>query len=249
MRKTVLVVGLGLWLGVGLQLHAQQDEARALVAKAIEAHGGAKRLEATKAVTIKGKGKAFIMGMELPFGLEASVQEPDKLKNVIEIEVNGMTLTVVQVVNGKKGWNSTMGKTTDMTEKELKEAHAIMQVERVANLIALRDRRYKLSPLGEVKVGDWDTAGVRVTKEGTRDVNLYFDKKTHLLRKTEYQGTDPTTMMEVMQEKLFPNYKDMGGLKVPTKLIVNNDGKRFLEIEVSDVTPVEKLDDSVFAKP
>jgi len=250
MRKSVMCVGLALLFGAALQLRAQQpDEARAVVAKAIEAHGGAEKLAAIKAVVIKGKGKISIAGMDLTFTMDSSVQLPGKMRNVIEVDAGGMNFTLTQVYNGKKGWVNVMGKTMDLDEKQMKEAHAMMEVEKVTSLHALLGKGYKLEPLGEVKVGDTDAVGVRVTKEGTREVNLYFEKKTHLLRKAEYQGADPTNMMEVRQEKLFPEYRDQNGIKMPSKLVINNDGKRFLEMDVSETTVVDRHDDTLFAKP
>src|SRR6185437_16134443 len=110
-------------------------------------------------------------------------------------------------------------------------------VERVTGLLDLKDKSYKLSPLGEMKVKGKDTVGVQVTKKGFRDVNLYFDKKTHVLLKAEYQAVDDATKREVNQEKFFLEYKDVGdGFKVPAKLEIHNDGKKAAEIEITETT-------------
>ncbi|MCI0463804.1 MAG: hypothetical protein L0Z62_43270 [Gemmataceae bacterium] len=251
MRKLVLIA-FGCCLGLGLvaTTRAQQDEVRALIEKAIKAHGGEKALlVAEKAVTIKGKGKISIMNMELDFTLESMVQPPDKIKNVIGVDAGGMTVNVVEVINGKKGWASVMGKTMALDEKRLKEAHAMLHVEKVSNLLALRDKSYKVAPLGEGKVEGRAAVGVQVTKKGARDVNLWFDKQSHLLVKSEYRALEPTTLQEVNQEKIMSEYKDMKGVKMPTRLVIKNDGNRFIEMEISEFTPVDRHDDSVFAKP
>src|SRR5205085_7888654 len=102
-----------------------------------------------------------------------------------------------------------------------------------------------------MKVKDHDAVGVQVTKKGFRDVNLYFDKKTHTLLKAEYRAFDEFSKKEVTQEKFMLGYKEVaGGLKAPSKLEIHNDGKKALEIEISEMTFLETpLEASVFAKP
>jgi hypothetical protein len=249
MRKTgLLACGVCLFLTWGLYGQGE-GEPRAIIDKAIKAHGGAKKLEAIKAMHIKGKGKIH-SPMEIPFTLELSIQPPDKLKANIDIDVNNMNIAIVQVINGKKGWASAMGMTKELDEQEMKEAREQFHIERVGSLVALKDKSYKLSPLGDAKVGDRAAVGVQVTKKGLRDVNLYFDKSTYLLLKSEYRAIDQFSKQEVGQEKFYLDYKDVKGIKTPTKLVVNNDGKKFMEIEITETTPMgTPFDDSVFAKP
>jgi len=249
MRKIgLLACGVCLSLAWGLYARGQGDESRAIIDRAIKAHGGAKKLEAVKAVQIKMKGKIY-QPMEAAFTGEISSQPPDKLKLSIDIEVNNMNFAFVQVFDGKKGWQSIGGMTKEVDADEVKEFKEQAHVEEVSSLVVLKDKSYKLSALGDSKVGDQDTVGVQITKKGMRDVNLYFDKKSHLLLKAEYRALDPSKQ-EVTQEKLFLNYKDVGGMQMPGKMVVNNDGKKFLALEIPEATPMETpFDDSVFAKP
>jgi hypothetical protein len=251
MRKVlVLGLGVGLWLAWAASAQAGgKDEARALIDKAIKARLGKGKMPAFKAMQIKGTGK-FYAGVEGTLTLEVSVQPPDKQKAVIEIEVNGMTFKVIQVVNGKKGWKRFQDKTEALSEDEMKEVAQKAHVEKVTGLFELKEKKgYKFSPLGEMKVKDHDAVGVQVTKKGFRDVNLYFDKKTHTLLKAEYQAVEDSK--EVSQEKFFLEYKEIaGGLKFPSKIEIHNDGKKAAEIEVTETTILDTpLEASVFAKP
>jgi hypothetical protein len=250
MRKLgLLSCGVCLCLSWGLYARAQQDEPRAIIDKAIKAHGGAKKLASIKAVQLKAKGK-IVSPMEIPFTIEISTQKPDKLKANIDIEVGGMNITIVQVVNGKKGWANIMGTTKELDDKELSEAQEQFHVEEVSNLVALKGKDYKLSLLGEAKVKDKDAIGVQVTKKDRRDVNLYFDKTSHMLLKAEYRTFDQFSKQEVTQEKFYLEYKDVNGMKTPGKMVLNNDGKLFMNLEITEVTPMEEpFEASVFAKP
>src|SRR2546428_402188 len=78
---------------------------KALVEKAIQAHGGADNLAKQKAVVVKMKGKFHgLPGAVIDYTSETSSQQPAKLRTVVEGDVMGTTFKVVQIVNGDKGW-------------------------------------------------------------------------------------------------------------------------------------------------
>jgi hypothetical protein len=109
-----------------------------------------------------------------------------------------------------------------------------------------REKGFKLEPLGEVEVKDRPAVGIRVLSKGHRDINLYFDKKTHQVVKTERRVIDDNGM-EVSQENFLTPGKGPG--LEGTRLTIHRDGKLFIEAEVTTFTPAEKLDDSIFAEP
>jgi hypothetical protein len=250
MRSLVRVAAvLGVSVVLALSGRAQEEEARALLAKAIEAHGGEKALATLAVVQQKGKGKVWAPN-EAPFTAELLWQVPDRSKIALEVDVKGKTYAYVQILDGNKGWvKDFTGNTYAMDAQALTEARQMMTVEKAINLIALKDRRYKLSPLGEAKVDGRDALGLQVSRESCRDVNLFFDKATHLLLKAEYRALD-LTKQEMTQEKFFSDYKTLpGGAKVPGKMVLKNDGKPFVEIEITETLVVERHEDSAFVKP
>ena len=250
MHKLVAVAcGLCTWLVLAGSSPAQDDECRAMIAKAMKAMGGEDKLASFKASHMKGKGNISIMGTDLEFTSEILTQNPDKQKLVVQFNFMNMNFTFTKVVDGAKGWQNIMEKTTALDAQELMEAKENFNAERIIRLAPLKDKEYQLSPLGEVKVGDHQTVGIQVSRKGYRDVSLYFDKKTHLLIKSESRALDPSKE-EVNQEKLYSGYKELlPGMKLPSKMVINNDGKKFMEIIVTEAVPVEKHDDSMFAKP
>jgi hypothetical protein len=131
--------------------------------------------------------------------------------------------------------------------EELKEASYAIKAARLVPL--LTDPMYTLSALGEVKVNDKPAVGVKVSSKGHRDISLYFDKDTGLLAKTESRKLDGQTMQEVDEERIVTEYQDVDGQKAAKKLVVNHDGKKFMELEVSDIKFLDKVDDSEFQKP
>jgi hypothetical protein len=91
--------------------------------------------------------------------------------------------------------------------------------------------------------------GVKVSAKDFRDVELYFDQATGLIVKTSRQVLDTQTMKEVTQETYLSEFKESGGLKHATKAVIHREGKKFLEVEVTEYKLLDSVDDSEFAKP
>ena len=90
---------------------------------------------------------------------------------------------------------------------------------------------------------------MKVTRKGRRDIDLYFDKESGLLVKTETRVKDEGSGQEVSEETFVTDYKEVQGVKQATRFTINRDGKPFMEGEATDIGLAEKLDASVFAKP
>jgi hypothetical protein len=247
MRK-LLFPFLGLVLLV-VPVLAQDLGPRAILKKAINAEGGEKLLSKFAASHSRSKGKIHL-GVVRDFTSEEDVQLPDKFKSVLQLEADGKTYTITQVFDGNKGWAQFMDKTIDLDDQMVNELKEILHAARVANFTeTLTDKNFKLASLGEVKVKGKDAVGVRVSYAGRRDVNLYFDKASGLLVKTEGRGLDPLSKQEVNQEKFFTDYHDVQGRKIPHKVEVQHDGKVFIEAEVLELRLLDKHDASTFNKP
>jgi hypothetical protein len=240
---TCLVLG-----GVSAVYAEGQADARAIIDKAIQATGGKEKLTKLKGITMKAKGKVVIMGMDLNFTVEASVQMPNKTRTQFEGDFQGNKFTRLQIINGSKGWVSMAGMVTDMPENELINGQEEMYADWVSTLVPLSEAAYTLAPLGESKVGDRAVVGVKVTHKDHKDVSLYFDKETGLLSKLSRRAKDPM-QQEVDQDSIYSDYKDYDGVKRSRKTTVKHDGKDFLEFEVSEYKATEKLEDNLFEMP
>jgi len=247
---SVLLAGLAMvaWLE---SARAQDDETRTLVINAMKAHGGKEALKKHLGAQAKYKGVVETMGMTIKVDGEMFHNYPDRMKNIINIEVNGQNLTIQQGYDGKGLWISVMGMLMEKKEKELiDEMKENAYCEMVSSLVDLDSKEYKLSPLGEMKIKDQDTVGVRVSKEGKRDVNLWFDKKSNMLVKSEFRGKDPFgDTGEANQEKYYAKYKAVQGVQTPQSLEVHNDGKKIVDLEILEFRYHERLDESYFTRP
>jgi len=227
------------------------DEPKDIIARAIKAQGGEEVLLKYKGARAQSKGKIVLPGVgEVSFTQNTSTMLPDKLKDNLELDVAGMTITVATLVNGDKLSIEAAGKQVEITDdikKSLKAAQHMMQVARLVPLA--RDKDYTLSVFGEEKVEGKDTIGVLVSAKDKQDITLFFDKKSGLLTKLQQRAPEPGTGKEITEERIILEYqKDTSGLHVPKKILVKHDGKKFLEADVVEVTPLEKIDESEFKK-
>ncbi len=233
---------LGLLLVPAGESQADTQDCRAIIDKAMKAVGGEEQLAKHRAQTWKETGTYYGEGAGQPFVGKYAVQFPDQFRMEIEN-------VFVIVLDGDKGWMAAGGNTQELTKEQLAQQKESQYAGWVASLLPLKDKAFQLSSLGESKIGDRAVVGVKVAHKGHGDVNLYFDKGNGLLRKSESHYKDWMTGKDTEMVFTYDAYKEFGGLKVPTKVDLIRDGKKFVEAEIEDVKPVAKLDASVFAKP
>lgn len=247
MRRMTSVVA-GLLLAFTAQVSAQDKEAAAIIDKAVQAHFPKGFDKKEGGLRTKGKGKLHVMGVDLDFTNEVSVQG-NKFKEAMEITVMGKTAAVTTVFNGKEGWIRAGDKDIKVSDEilaELKDAAYLMGL--VQGLF-LKDKALKFSLLGEHQVKGKPALGLNVSREGKKDISLYFDKATGLTVKVELRKRDTMSGQEVNEERFITEYQEVAGRKVAKKVEVLRDGKEFLEAEVTEVQFLEKLDDAEFAQP
>jgi len=228
------------------------DDVKSVLEQAVKAHGGLENLSKHKdhGVIQKGKMHLSIMGMELDGTMEISASD-EKFKQDFQFSIMGQDISQTVGFDGKQLWIAVNGKVVMAVDKKedldvIKEA---IFAERAVSLALLGDKSIELSIIGEDKVGDTPVIGVRVSKKGHKDVSIYFDKATHLLKKTQFRGVDFQSRAEVEEEHIMDDYKDIGGEMQPMRVTVNKEGKKFVEIEFTEIKYVDKFEDSVFAKP
>ena len=246
--RTYLIASLvgGLLLTAGARA---EDEAKAVIAKAIKAHGGEEALTKFQAGQTRAKGKIELLG-GLEFTQQSSFMLPDKLKETVDMEVMGQQVRVVSIVNGTKLSIEANGQEVPVEDKVkdmLKDAGYAMKVSRLVPLV--KEKGFELAPLGEVKVNDKPAVGVRVSSKGEKDISLFFDKKTGLLAKVEHRTVDPMSGNEITEERIITEYTKTDGVPTPKKVTVNHDGNKYMEVEILETKRLEKLEDSEFAKP
>lgn len=250
MHRKQLLVLVAFLLGTPIQADDSIDP-KALVQKAIQAHGGAKALKKYVAAEQTIEGTVDVMGQELKLVGNWWVQHPGYMKNEMLITVGENQLSFVNVVAKDQGWISVNGMTQEMPMDMLESAQQEVHASNLSRLIPLLDTVNKLKSLGEKKIADKPAIGIRVSNKKYKDVDLYFDKKTNLLAQMEVEIKDFMQGGKMVKQALiFGDYKkDNAGLQQPTTVILKRGGETYLEGKVTKSKAMEKIDKSVFKEP
>ena len=236
-------------LGLALAGRADGDqEADAIIAKAIKAHLGDNKKTAGVGYKGKNKGTLYILGMEIEFTQEITLEVPKRFKEVMDMTIMDKKINVQTVFDGKKAWIKANDKDIDVNDDLLAEFKDVANLMGISQGIFVKDKSLKMSLLGETQVNGKPALGVKITKKG-KDVNFYFDKSTGLTAKVERRTKDFMNGQEVTEERIIMEYHKVSGRQTPKKVLINRDGKKFLEAEVLETQFLDRIDDSEFAKP
>jgi hypothetical protein len=224
-------------------------DARAVIERAVKAHGQTAGAE-TAVTTWKEKITLDTAGQTLNLDTEWTVQAPDKLRLQMTVAVQGTTLDVLAVVNGERMWFLVNGQIQEGAGPQLADVLGEMNRMWATSLTPLlAGDEFQLATAKEKPVNGKPAAGVAVRNGKRPVVTLYFDKETGLLAKREAMVKDQGTDTEVLEEVVVSDYKEAGGRKYHTRLVVTRDGKPFYRSEVSKPRAVEKPDPKLFDKP
>jgi hypothetical protein len=237
-------------LAVVTPAQAQDKDAKAIIEKSIKAHGGEKALARLGTSQAKAKGTVKIADQALPFAMESWQHLPNQSRVEIEIDVANMKIKAIEVYDNGKGWNSEDGMTKEADKEQLEDMKFSLYVARLTTLSPLlKDKSLELSLLPEEKVNGKAALGIKVASKDQKDVKIYFDKESYLIVKVSRQALDPVNKGKVTQDDFYSDYKDFDGLKQAMQLVIQMDGKEFINAQFSELTFPKSLPDGTFNKP
>ena len=230
-----------------LALRADDEkEARALLRRAIAALGGEKALSRPHALAGRSMGTLHAGGKTEAVANRFLVQGLDKLRWEAEAGSSAFVLGL----DGSKGWISgNGGKAADLPKEHAEALRRGLLALRIAETLVPLAKGWKLSHLGEMEVDGTPCVGLKATRKGQPAIDLHFDKKTLLPRKVEIRLTKPGESAETALAGLLSGYKKIGGRLRFTKLTVEQDGTKLLEMERKEVKQTDEADAATFERP
>lgn len=245
MRRLVFVLTLAL----AVPPAARCDDATELRDRVIAAHAkDPADLKKLRTYTLKAKGVSKLGGDPAPANHEVFAVWPAKLKATWEFGTGAMKNAATICITDDRGWKR-MGAagTFDLTIEELNDFRADAYTFWVFTLTTLSDPETKLTVLPKDKVGDQPVVGLKLTRRPWPDVTLYFDEKSHLLRKMAYRSRDAGVVME--KEMIYDGHKEFGGVKLPTRQTTLVKGREISQWTEMEYTTPDTIDAKAFAKP
>jgi hypothetical protein len=246
MLRRLLVLGVV----VGTASLARSDDPKVIVEKGLKACGWDKGT--SPCMTWKEKGKFTGGGHEIAYTGDWSVQLPDKYRFAVKLNFNGQDLEIKVVTNGDKAYESAFDMSQEVTGEKLtytKNQVYTMWVQSLSPL--LTDAAFKLAAVDGPDEAGKPVVGMKVTREGKPPVNLFFDKASGLLVRSDVKTLNEFEgWKECTDESHLSDWKDIGGgVKAFHKFKTLRDGKTLLESDMTDFKRPEKLDSKLFEKP
>jgi hypothetical protein len=244
------ILATGLVLGLGrLALADDDQDAKAVVDKAVKALGGAQKLGAVKAFAWKAKGKHKINDNDGGFTSKVTLQGIDHFRQEFDGDFGGNQVKGVIVLDGDKGWRKFGENSGKLEDDALANQKRNVYLQAVpAMVLPLKGEGFKVESAAEEKVGGKPAVALKVTGPDGKEFQLFFDKQSGLPVKLTatvagFQGG------EYAQETTFANYKDFDGIKRATKIETKRNGKQFIEQEITEFKVLDKVDPKTFAEP
>ncbi len=229
------------------ELTAEEDAA-SILQKAVAAHGGVEKNDKFQTVRYKGQGYMYIENIKCSFSSDAVFQRPMKYKQSLRV-VGTNQVDVTTIFNGEKIWINNGQNIYESSDKRaLVGAAQLFQIDGNA-LGDYCKPPYELTNLGFVSIKGRGAVGIRIAKPEENDVIIYLDRRTHLIAKTKTRGYDIVFKTESDWEEYIISYKEIDGMKYAHRSDTYRNGQIFANAEVTSLTPIARLDDSVFAIP
>jgi hypothetical protein len=227
-----------------------QAEGMKLVDAAIKAAGGADNLKKLETVILKGKGKITLNNSDIDMTCELSARGSEHWRLQTDSVVDGKAKSVLIVINGEKGWAKNEDRVVEAPPEAFRTRKQEFRGMRIALMLTpLKDKAIKLSPLGELKVNNRAAVGLKAVQENHPDLDIYFDKETHLLVRCELRIKESKDVEETTTTWFFSDAKAVDGVKHPMKVVLEVENKKVMELEITELKPAAKLDDNAFDKP
>ncbi len=227
-------------------LLAQAPSLDKILAQHYQAMGGLEKLQALK--TMRAQMKMLEGPMELPLAVEMVL--PDKMR--VDVSVQGMT--IIQAVNGPKGWkiDPTAGygggkaEPEPMTPEEVKQFEG--QLDFQGDLVDYKAKGHGVEYLGLESVEGSPAHKLKLTKKGGTLDTIWLDADSFLILKQSSKSKVRDQEMET--ETTLGDYKSVGGIMVNHTTEVQPKGspqKRKMILEKVEFNVV--IDSSRFQMP
>ena len=223
---------------------AQEMTVDEVIAKNIEARGGAEAFENMEDVRVTGKMVG--MGgtaMELPMTIEWS--RPGMVRQ--EINVQGQT--IVQAYDGENAW-MIMPMTGSTEPQEMPEEAAAQfreQADYEGALVNYKEKGHTAEYMGMEDVEGTPAHKIKLTRKGGEEDIYYLDGDAFIEIKSIFKRELQGQPMEV--EITYGDYKEVGGIMMPHSLDLTMGGQQTGVVTIEKIEVNPGLDAKIFAMP
>ncbi|ACY12732.1 M16 family metallopeptidase [Haliangium ochraceum] len=216
---------------------------KALLAKALAAKGGAKRLAAVRTMHIEATGVIHSGGQKIDATLERRFLAPDKLRLDLNLTVPGGTAELLTVLNGKRAWTKQPSGVVELPPEGVAELHKQVWRDQEFLLLHASEPGVQVQAAGQSNRDGKTYELLRVIRDDGVSVDILLDPKTHLIAGLTYDEAPGRSVFEQLDD-----YRTVEGIQIAhqrrTKSVEAD-----LEVRIDSVAINEKLTSDVFEQP
>ena len=202
-----------------------------------------------KLYTLKAKGTSRVPTADkpLPTTFELAAVYPGKLKATWNVGEGEFKHIVTRCASDDRGWQSGNSfPTSELSTEDLNDLRTDMYGVFCSTLLTLTEKETRVT-LGErAKVGVDSVVSLKLSRRPYPDVTLYFDEKSHLLRKMAYRSRQAG--LTKSREFVYDGHKLVGGLMLPTTQTTYVDRKEAYKWDEMTFEFPDKLDGRTFER-
>lgn len=238
MLRIVAISLLSLAVAAGAASAMTADE---LIAKAIEAQGGAAALKAVNSA--KATGKFMTQGLEIPYTMV--MVRP----NLMRIDAAVMGMSIVQCFDGTGGWSiNPMTGSQDPQAMSGMEAKAFrLQADIDGQLVDYAAKGYTVEYVGAEDVEGTAAQHLRLDTKQDIVLDFWFDAESFLLLK---QNMKMKVDQGEFETQNYPSdYRQQSGLTIPFSLETRQGDQVMNHLVIDTLEHGVTVDKSVFTMP
>ena len=214
-----------------------------IVAKHIEAMGGADKWKALKGMQMVNKFN--IQGMDIE--MKVVVLSGRAVRSDLAV----MGQEVINAVDGETGWSikpAMMGGTgepEDMTITEIKDARK--QIDLGGSLLNYKEKGSTVELVGKEKLDGADVYHLKLTEKNGEVTNMFLSTSTYYTMKSS--GKRKVQGQETDVDISYSNFKQVDGITFPHTTEVPNPMGGTMTMETESIKLNPTIDESIFKKP
>ena len=191
-RLMSVTLAAGLVLGLGRLAVADDQDAKAVIDKAVKALGGAEKLGAAKIVRWKTKGKISRNDEENAFSTKVTAQGIDKVRQEFEGEFGGNPVKGVTILDGDKGWRKFGDETNALEGDQLANQKRTAYLQLVPEMpLLLKGEGFKVEAGEEEKVGRQTGGRPQSHRPRRQGISALFRQGKRPARQADRNGRRP----------------------------------------------------------
>ena len=214
-----------------------------IVAKHIEATGGADKWKALKGMEMKNKFN--VQGMDIES--KTVIVSGKSLRTDVAV----MGQEIITVVDGESGWMQRpammggTGEPEDMPGAVIKET--LKQTNLGGSLMNYKEKGATLELVGKEKLDGADVYHLKLTEKNGEATNLFVSASTYFTLKSA--GKRNVQGQDVDAEVIYSNFKQVDGITFPFTVEVPSPMGGTMTMETESIKLNPTIDETIFKKP